>query len=64
MNIYESISKASKQLMFQEQFWGLLLISMNKEVTNKIPTACVSKNGFNAQLSINPEYFMGFKEYT
>jgi predicted metal-dependent peptidase len=61
MNIYESISKASKQLMFQEQFWGLLLISMNKEVTNKIPTACVSKNGFNAQLSINPEYFMGLK---
>ncbi len=43
--------------MFKEPFYGLFLISLNKEESNRIPTACVSLNGINVQLTINPEYW-------
>jgi len=47
----------SKKLMFKEPFYGLFLISLNKEESNRILTACVSLNGINVQLTINPEYW-------
>jgi predicted metal-dependent peptidase len=55
--IHEDLGKVSKKLMFAEAFYGLFLISLNKEVSDRISTACVSKNGINVQLTINPEYW-------
>lgn len=55
--IFESISKATKSLMFKEPYYGLLLMALNKEVSEKIPTACVSRNQINPQLTINPKYW-------
>ena len=40
-----------------EPFYGLFLISLNKEINTKIPTAGVSKNGINYQLIINPDFW-------
>lgn len=60
--MYDSIAKATKTLMFKEAFYGLFLISMNKEISKKIPTACVSKNQINPQLTINPDYWGSLKE--
>lgn len=55
-DVVERVSKASKLLLFSEPFYGLFLISLNKSYSENIPTAGVSKNGINAQLTINPEF--------
>jgi len=54
---YNSLSKTSKELMLMEPFYGLFLISLNKEIDTRIPTAGVSKNGINYQLIINPDFW-------
>ena len=42
MNVYDEVVKHSKKLMFDEPFYGLMLIGLNKELSNQIETACVS----------------------
>jgi len=54
---YSTISKTSKDLMLLEPFYGLLLISLNKEISDRVPTAGVSKNGINYQLVVNPKFW-------
>ena len=57
MDRQESLSKASKELMFKESFYGLFLIMMNKVWKKDVPTLGVSKNGINYQLSINEKFW-------
>ncbi|TXG83247.1 MAG: hypothetical protein E6R13_04170 [Spirochaetes bacterium] len=52
----DKISKASKLLIFEEPFYGLFLIGLNKTFRKDIPTAGVSKHGIGVQLSINPDF--------
>ena len=56
-NIYEEITKYSKQLMLKEPFYGLFLISLNKELDKNIPTACVTPDNINVKLKVNPEFW-------
>ena len=56
MNL-ESVSKASKKLMLREPFYGILLMGLNKEISKRIPTACVAKDGINVKLVVNDEYY-------
>lgn len=60
--VTELVAKAAKNLLFKEPFYGLFLIGLNKVYTKNIPTACVSKNGINVQLSINPEFTEALSE--
>jgi len=53
----ETVSKASKTLMLKEPFYGYLLIGLNKEISPRIQTACVAKDGINIKLVVNDEYF-------
>jgi len=57
MNKHDSLAKASKELMLKEPFYGLFLISLNKVWENRVPTAGVSKNNINYQLSINEKFW-------
>lgn len=59
MVVQDHVAKAAKTLIFEEPFYGLFLVGLNKVYRNDIPTAGVSKNGIGAQLTINSEYFMG-----
>ncbi len=54
----DSLAKISKNLILAEPFYGFLLIMLNK-IWNKrvVPTAGVSKNGINYQLTINPDFW-------
>lgn len=61
---YQEIAQFSKTLMLKEPFYGLFLISLNKELNNSIPTACVSPNGLNIKLSINPEFWESLDKNT
>ena len=57
MTNVESLAKASKELMLKEPFYGLLLMSLNKIWSNKLPTAGVRLNKINYELAINPAFW-------
>jgi len=60
MDKVQSLSKASKDLMLKEPYYGFFLIMLNKLWDNKrVPTAGVSKNGINYQLAINSDFWEG-----
>lgn len=57
INKAESLAKTSKDLMLAEPFYGLFLIMLNKVWSDQVPTAGVSSNGINYQLTINEEFW-------
>ena len=56
-NKSESLAKATKDLCLKHPFYGLYLMMMNKEWSDKVPTAGVSKKGINYQLKINDKFW-------
>jgi predicted metal-dependent peptidase len=62
MSRQDSLSKASKDLMLKEPYYGIFLIMLNKVWNNRVPTAGVSKNGINYQLTINEDFWSGLSE--
>jgi len=62
INKTESLAKACKNLMFKEPFYGIFLIMLNKVWDKRIPTAGVSKNGINYQLTINEDFWGNLSE--
>lgn len=62
MSKANTLAKASKELMWKEPFYGFFLIMLNKIWDKRIPTAGVSKNGINYQLTINEEFWMNLSE--
>lgn len=56
-NLNDSLAKTCKDLMLDEPFYGLFLITLNKEFSEKIPTAGVSLDGINYKLYINKEFW-------
>ena len=63
-DIYQEVAKQSKTLMLKEQFYGLFLIGLNKELRTDIQTACVTPDNINVKLCINPEYWSSLDEKT
>ena len=57
INIQDQVARTTKTLIFTEPFYGLFLIGINKQYSDKIPTAGVSKHGIGMQLTINPEFY-------
>jgi len=43
--------------MLEQPFYGLLLLNLNKEWSDKVPTAGVGLEGINYKLYINPEFW-------
>ena len=64
MNVYDEVVKHSKKLMFDEPFYGLMLIGINKELSEQIDTACVTRDNINTKLMINPEFWVTLDEST
>ncbi len=64
MNVYDEVVKHSKKLMFDEPFYGLMLIGLNKELSEHIETACVSRDTINTKLMVNPEFWATLDEQT
>lgn len=51
------VEKAFKRLLVKNPFYGLFCLSLPKVVTRSIPTMCVTKEGINCQLNINPDFW-------
>jgi predicted metal-dependent peptidase len=62
MSKQQTLSKAGKDLMLKEPYYGIFLIMLNKLWTNRVPTAGVSKNGINYQLAINEDFWESLSE--
>ena len=62
MDKQQSLSKISKELMLKEPYYGFFLIMLNKIWRNNVPTAGVSKNGINYQLTINDKFWESLNE--
>ena len=56
-DMHGDIAKHAKTLMFKEPFYGLFLISLNKELSDAVSTACVAKDGINTKLVISPKFW-------
>lgn len=58
-----TLAKASKTLMLKEPFYGFFLIMLNKVWDKKrVPTAGVSRNQINYQLTINEDFWNSLTE--
>ena len=57
MNNNESLAKAVKDMMLEEPFYGLFLVGINREWSNTLSTAGVSKHKIGIKLSINEEFW-------
>ena len=62
IKIQDQVARTTKSLIFAEPFYGLFLIGINKQYSERIPTAGVSKKGIGMQLTINPEFFNNLSE--
>ena len=63
MDKAQSLSKTSKNLMLAEPYYGFFLIMLNKLWDKRrVPTAGVSKNGINYQLTINDDFWESLTE--
>lgn len=62
MDKVQSLSKISKELLLKEPYYGFFLLMLNKFWDQRIPTACVGKNGINYQLRINEEFWISLED--
>jgi|TARA_R110000850_G_scaffold92877_3_gene196780 predicted metal-dependent peptidase len=62
INIQDLVARTTKSLIFEEPFYGLFLIGINKQFSDRIPTAGVSKHGIGMQLTINPNFYTDLSE--
>ena len=53
----KTLSKATKTLMLKEPFYGLFLVSLNKEWDDRVPTAGVCKHNIGYKLKVNTEFW-------
>lgn len=51
------VIKCIKQLMIESPFYGLFLMNLNKEYSEKIPTAAVILDGINTKMLFNKSYW-------
>ena len=56
---FTELTKQVKNLLFEQPFFGHLLMKLKKEISDKVPTAAVAidKDTFNVTLIVNPEYW-------
>lgn len=58
----KTVSKAGKDLMINEPFYGFYLLHLNKKFSEKLPTAGVYMQGINIGLDINKKFWYELSE--
>jgi predicted metal-dependent peptidase len=53
----KDIIRISKDLLYEQPFYGSVLLSLLKEIDSKIPTACVGLNGIMYKLKVNETFW-------
>lgn len=58
----KDLSLICKQLMLEQPFYGILLLNLQKEFSNRVQTAGVGLQGINYKLLINPEFWSNLSQ--
>lgn len=53
----KDVIRISKELLYDKPFYGSVLLSLNKIISTKIPTAAVGLEGIMYKLMVNPEFW-------
>lgn len=56
------LSRVSKDLLFDEPYYGHFMSSLNRSFSSDLPTAGVAKDGIGVKLMINPDFFDSLNE--
>jgi len=56
------LSRVSKELLFDEPYYGHFMSSLNRSFSSDIPTAGVAKDGIGVKLVVNPDFFDSLNE--
>lgn len=64
-NILHDIARVARQIIIRQPYYGIFLSTLNRKIDNseQCPTAGVSKNGLNTQLSVNEAFWAKMKEH-
>jgi len=62
MNNLQKLSRTTKQLLFDEPFYGHFLVGLNRLWSKDIPTAGVAKDGIGVKLVVNEDFFDNLNE--
>lgn len=60
--LQQNLTRICKDLMLEQPFYGLLLLNLNKEWSEKVKTAGVGIDGINYKLYINPTFWETLSE--
>lgn len=61
-DLQRNLNKICKDLMLEQPFYGLLLLNLNKQWTDRVKTAGVGLDGINYKLYINPAFWVPLTE--
>jgi len=53
----KDVIRISKELIYSQPFYGSVLLGLNKEISTKIQTACVSLHGIQYKLQVNKDFW-------
>jgi predicted metal-dependent peptidase len=56
------LSRVSKDLLFDEPYYGHFMSSLNRSFSSDVPTAGVAKDGIGVKLVVNPDFFDSLNE--
>ena len=62
LDLQKNLNKICKDLMLEQPFYGLLLLNLNKQFTDKVKTAGVGLDKINYKLYINPDFWSTLTE--
>lgn len=57
MDLKDDIALVAKKLLFEQPYYGLYLMMLNKESSYRLSTAGVSKQGLSYKLTVNPDFW-------
>lgn len=58
----ESMSKATRELMNREPFYGLFMSTLDRNADNSVKSSAIKKKGINAELTVNEDKWNGLSQ--
>lgn len=62
MDVLNSVSKAARNIMLSQPFYGLFLSTLNKKLSEDVDTMGIGKSGINMELLVNPKHWESMPE--
>jgi len=57
LSLYEDVGYTLKKLLLDDPYYGMFMMTLDKQISTDIPTMAVGLNGVNIKLLINPNFW-------